>query len=151
MEIKEKLPLVFGVPDASFFKTFKEKKVFVAELRPSLDGMNVVSKEFIKIGVVPVVICDNMMAFCMQRGLVTAVHIFSRNSDNNKGVCQTGSLIAALCARVHNIPVYMHVSHSDLSEDPDLLKIGKESVTVKGIRTYAPLLEDVPLTLVEMG
>lgn len=153
MEIKEKIPLVFGVPDASFYasfhETFKEKKVFVAELRPGLEGMNIVSKEFLKMGIVPVVICDNMMAFCMQRGLVGEVHIFSSSRDNKKGSCRTGSLVAALCARMHNIPVYMHASQSKVSKGFDLTKIGNDSVTIQGIRTYAPLLEEVPLSLVK--
>ena len=148
-QIKEKIPLVFGVPDALFFEAFKEKKVFVAELRPGLEGMKIVSKEFLKIGVVPVIICDNMMAFCMQRGLVGAVHIFSSGVDKEKGSCRTGSLIAALCASVHNIPVYMHASQSKGSKGFDLTKIGNESVTIPGIRTYAPLLEEVPLSLVK--
>ena len=168
MEIKEKIPLVFGVPDASFFEAFKEKKVFVAELRPGLEGMKIVSKEFLKIGVVPVIICDNMMAFCMQRGLVEAVHIFSSGADKGKGSCRTGSLIAALCASLHNIPVYMHpvrnphksllnvsngvhASQSKGSKGFDLTKIGNDSVTIPGIRTYAPLLEEVPLSLVKVG
>jgi methylthioribose-1-phosphate isomerase len=149
MEIKDKIPLVFGVPDISFFEAFKEKEVFVAELRPGLEGMRIVSREFLKTGVVPVIICDNMMAFCMQRGLVRDVHIFSSSIDKEKGICRTGSLIAALCARMHNIPVYMHASQSKMSKGSDLTKIGNDSVTIQGIRTYAPLLEEVPLSLVK--
>ncbi len=168
MEIKDKIPLVFGAPDGSFFETFKEKKVFVAELRPGLEGMRIVSKEFLKIGVVPVIICDNMMAFCMQRGLVGEVHIFSSSIDKEKGICRTGSLVAALCARMHNIPVYMHpvrnphksllnvsngvhAPQSKALKGLDLTKIGNDSVTIQGIRTYAPLLEEVPLSLIETG
>jgi len=155
MEINEKIPLVFGVPDASFYasfhEAFKEKKVFVAELRPGLEGMKVVSKEFLKMGVVPVVICDNMMAFCMQRGLVRDAHIFSNSRDNEKGSCRTGSLIAALCAALHHIPVYMHASQNKAPKGFDLTKIGNDSVTIQGLRTYAPLLEDVPLSLIKKG
>jgi len=168
MEIKEKIPLVFGVPGASFYKTFKEKNVFVAELRPGLEGLKVVSRGFLKVGVVPVVICDNMMAFCMQRGLVGEVHIFSNSVDTGKGICRTGSLIAALCAQIHHIPVYMHpvrnphrsllnvsdgarASQSKPPKGPDMTKIGNDNVTIQGIRQYAPLWEEVPLSLTETG
>lgn len=157
MEIKDKIPLVFGMPDASFFETFKEKKVFVAELRPGLEGMKIVSKEFLKMGVVPVIICDNMMAFCMQRGLVRDVHIFSSSIDKEKGLCRTGSLVAALCAQMHHIPVYMHPVRNphksllNVSNKADLSKISGMRVTNAGIRQYAPLSEEVPLSLTETG
>ena len=41
---KGKIPLIFGVPDPSFFERFGAKKAFVAELRPGLEGAKVVAR-----------------------------------------------------------------------------------------------------------
>ncbi|MBI5873831.1 MAG: hypothetical protein HZB36_06795 [Candidatus Omnitrophica bacterium] len=147
MQINGKLPLIFGVPDRAFFEKFGEKKVFVAELRPGLEGMQAVSKGLLKKKITPVVICDNMMAFCMRQGLVSGVHIFYKNLNKDNAVCRTGSLIAALCAKEHNIPVYIHKAAVAKVKISDLRKIGGRLVTNADLKTYCPVFEDVPLEL----
>jgi methylthioribose-1-phosphate isomerase len=149
MLIKERIPLIFGVPQEAFYAGLRAKKAFVAELRPGLEGMKDVAKELSRHGVQPVVICDNMMAFCMERKLVSAVHVFSQGRKNDVALCRTGSLIAALCARAHRIQVVLHdgVMPREAKID-DLLKIGGMKVTSSKIQTYVPLLEEVPMNLV---
>ncbi len=149
MLVKEQIPLIFGVPQDDFYAQLKAKKVFVAELRPALEGMKDVAKELIGRGVQPVVICDNMMAFCMERKLVSVVHIFAQDRKNDVVLCRTGSLIAALCARAHRIPVVLHDGAKPrVAKSADLLKIGGLKVTSSRIKTYVPLLEEVPMGLV---
>lgn len=148
MLIKNKLPLIFGVPESAFLKSFKEKKAFVAELRPGLEGMRTVAKEMLKNKITPVVICDNMMAFCMRQGLVRDAHIFYKSLKKDAALCRTGSLAAALCAKAHNIPVYLHPSDKKKVKGADLKEINGRSVTVASLKTYAPLFEDVALTFV---
>lgn len=147
MQISEKLPLIFGVPDSGFFEDFREKKAFVAELRPGLEGMQAVSKGLLKKKITPVVICDNMMAFCMRQGLVSGVHIFYKNLNKDNAVCRAGSLIAALCAKEHNIPVHIHKAAATKVKISDLTRIGGRRVTNADIKTYVPVFEDVPLEL----
>ncbi len=147
MRIDEKLSLVFGVPEASFFKTFKEKKVFVSELRPCLEGMRLVTKGMLKNKITPVVICDSMMAFCMKAGLVKEVHIFYRRLEGETAFCRTGTMIAALCARLHGINCFLHKEGMNKASVCDLRKIGNKSVTISSIKTYVPDIEELPLAL----
>lgn len=149
MLIKGRIPLIFGVPQEAFYAGFKAKKAFVAELRPALEGMKDVAKELLRRRIQPVVICDNMMAFCMERKLVSAVHIFSQGRKNDVALCRTGSLIAALCAHAHRIQVVLHDGVMPReAKIADLLKIGGIKVTSSKIQTYVPLLEEVPMNLV---
>ncbi len=148
MQINSKLPLIFGVPDKDFFKNLGDKQVFVSELRPGLEGMQAVSKECLKNKIEPVVICDNMMAFCMKSNLVKEVHIFSSHIENESAVCRTGSLIAALCAKAHGLPCILHTQSVKKAKRADLRKIGNSSVTLASIKTYVPETEEVSLRLV---
>lgn len=148
MDIHNKLPLIFGVPESSFYDGIKEKMVFVAELRPALEGAKVVAKELLKRGIQPVIICDNMLAFCMKRGLVKEVDIFYTALNKKGSLCRTGSLIAALCAKIHRIPVFLYKSGWILQKRPvSILKIGAKKVTSQDLKNYVPLLEEVPLEL----
>jgi methylthioribose-1-phosphate isomerase len=149
MLIKQPIPLIFGVPQDGFYGDLKVKKTFVAELRPGLEGMTDVAKELLRRRIQPVVICDSMMAFCMERKLVSAVHIFSQGRRNDVALCRTGSLAAALCARAHRIPVVLHDGAMPReSRAADLLKIAGMKVTSSKINTYVPLLEEVPMGLI---
>ncbi len=148
MQIKQKMPLIFGVPDAAFFDGLESKMVFVAELRPGLDGMTIVSKELLKRNIVPVVICDNMMAFCMRQGLVSNVNIFSSGFSKGKAICRAGSLIAALVGKMHNVPVFLSKGKKIKGKKGDLLKIAGKRVTSGNIKTYVPVTEEVSLELV---
>lgn len=150
MDIKEKISLIFGVPCDAFFDSFASKKAFVAELRPGLEGMKKVSQNFLKRGVQPVVICDNMLAFCMKRGLVKDVHIFYNALNEKTALCRTGSLIAALCAKMHDIAIYLYPSAALAKKSPSLLKIDGLKVASSDIKTYVPMLEEVPLKLVKI-
>ena len=149
MQINKKIPLIFGVPDASFYNSLNEKKVFVAELRPGLEGMKIVASRLLEKHIQPVIICDNMMAFCMQRGFVKKVFIFSQTGAQKKNICRTGSLIAALAAKKHKIPVYLFKTKAVLLKASSLLKINGQKVTSAHIKTYVPLLEEVPGALVK--
>ncbi|HAJ56436.1 MAG TPA: hypothetical protein DCL35_01555 [Candidatus Omnitrophica bacterium] len=150
MQINKKLQLIFGIPDNAFIAGFNEKEAFVAELRPALEGMKAVSKDLLKRNITPVVICDNMMAFCMKEGLVSTVHIFYSSMAKMSCVCRTGSMAAALCARAHGVPVYLHPSKKVKAGKPDLTKIGGMRVTNADIKTYVPLTEEVPLELANL-
>jgi methylthioribose-1-phosphate isomerase len=139
--------LIFGVPGKKFFRGFSEGQAFVAELRPGLEGMKRTAAALLKKNVGPVIICDNMMAFCMERGLISRVHIFYQSISKKTAVCRAGSLIAALCARFHGIPVEAHRAAA-VKKAPSLLKISGQSVTSGRIKTYVPLVEAVPLEYV---
>lgn len=148
MPIK-KIPLIFGVPPKSFYARISEKKAFVAELRPGLEGMQIVAGELLKNHIRPVIICDNMLAFCMKQGLVKEAHIFCEGLSKRSGLCRTGSLIAALCAKAHHVPVFLHQGRVAGRKPSSLLKMAGMKVTSTDIKTYVPFFEEVPLTLVK--
>lgn len=148
MRVDKKIPLIFGVPDKGFYKGLKGKEVFVAELRPDIEGIKVVGPALLEAGIQPVIICDNMMAFCLGRGLVSGVHIFYEKKEEQGAVCRVGSLIAALCAKTHQVPVYLHKGPALRKKASSLLKIDGVSVTSGKIKTYVPLAERVPLAYV---
>jgi methylthioribose-1-phosphate isomerase len=148
MHVKDKIPLIFGSPEDSFFNRLEAGMVFVAELRPELTGMKVVAEKLLKKNIQPVVICDNMMAFCMSRGLVGEVNLFAAQIRENVSLCRTGSLIAALSAKIHNIPVYLYKSALVSLAVSSLLEIDGINVTGQDIKTYSPVFEEVPLELI---
>jgi len=148
VHVHKPLPLVYGVPQKSFYKDFRPTMAFVAELRPGLEGTRVVAKELLRRHVQPVVICDNMMAHCMERGLVNDVHIFYGRLTKKKAVCRTGSLIAVLCALKHQIPAHLHRGRTGRAKG-SLLMLGGRKVAPRGIKTFAPPTEDVPLIYVD--
>lgn len=146
----QKKPLIFGCPTNEFYNDLKAQEAFVAELRPGLEGMKQVSKSLLERGIKPVVICDNMMAFCMERGLVSEVYIFSEKGNPHAAVCRTGSLIAAICARQHRVPVILHKTKAlPAAKKADLLTIGGVKVASAKAKTYVPVTEAVPLDLVD--
>lgn len=149
MDIKEKIPLIFGVPCNSFFDGFHAKKVFVAELRPGLEGARNVCESLLQRDIEPIVICDNMLGFCMKQGLVEDVYIFYNALNNETAECRTGSLIAALCAKTHGITTHLFPSAPLPKKSSSLLRIGGLKVASCDIKTYVPLLEEVPLELVD--
>ncbi len=151
VEITDSLPLVFGTPSMMFFDRFREKRAFVAELRPGLEGMKIVAKELLKRRIEPVIICDNMMAYCMKEGLVRDVHIFYYALNKTMALCRTGSLVATLCAREHGIPVYLYPSMPLWPKAGGLTHIGGKKVTHRSVKTYAPLFEEVALQQIRMS
>jgi translation initiation factor 2B subunit (eIF-2B alpha/beta/delta family) len=144
MDVKEKIPLVFGVPGKKFFDHFSAPEAFVAELRPGLEGIKKTAAGLLKKGIQPVIICDNMMAFCMERGRVERVIIFASSISKKSARCRTGSLIAALCAKAHGIPVVVYRS-APLKKAGSLLKIAGQPVTSGRMKTFVPTDELVPL------
>jgi len=148
VHVDKPLPLIYGVPHKGFYKDFKPTMAFVAELRPGLGGTKVVAKELLRLRIQPVIICDNMMAHCMERGLVSSVHLFYSRLTKKKAVCRTGSLIAAICALKRQIPMQLHRGKAGTSKG-SLLKIDGKKVTVQGIKTFVPPTEDVPLIYVD--
>lgn len=176
MHRKKKIPLVFGVPQASFFETFEGEELFVAELRPGLEGARAVARRCLKRGLRPIIICDNMLAYCMKEGLVSQVFIFYDRMGRQAALCRCGSMIAAVCAKLHNIPVFLypasqktpglpgdksstgchcmaspgdfHPSQRTARRASSLAKIAGVRVTSDSIKTYVPLQEEVPLSFI---
>lgn len=148
MRVEKKIPLVFGVPGASFFDGVSSGEVFVAELRPALEGAKRAARACLRRGIRPVVICDNMLAHCMKSGLVSEACIFCHQLGKEVVRAHCGALAAAICARFHKIPVRFFPAAARPQRAP-LDKIGGVGVTLKTIKTYVPLEDIVPLSFAD--
>lgn len=92
--------------------------VFSDETRPLLQGSRITAFELQKAGIPVTVICDNMAATVMARGLVDAVIVGAdRIAANGDTANKIGTYGVAVLAKAHNIPFYVAAPSStfDLS------------------------------------
>lgn len=119
-------------------------KVFADETRPLLQGARLTSWELSKAGVDTTLICDNMAATVMKKGLIDAIVVgCDRMASNGDGANKIGTYGLAILAREFNIPFYMFLPTStiDLSistgEDIEIeLRNGEE---IKSMWYAAPM------------
>ena len=82
--------------------------VFADETRPLLQGARITTFELQKAGIPVTLICDNMAATVMARGLVEAVIVGAdRIAANGDTANKIGTYGVALLAKAHNIPFYV--------------------------------------------
>lgn len=92
--------------------------VFSDETRPLLQGARITAFELQKAGIPVTLICDNMAATVMARGLVDAVIVGAdRIAANGDTANKIGTYGVAVLAKAHNIPFYVAAPSStfDLS------------------------------------
>ncbi|NLD99915.1 MAG: S-methyl-5-thioribose-1-phosphate isomerase, partial [Fibrobacter sp.] len=96
----------------------KQFRVYADETRPLLQGARITAFELQKAGIPVTLICDNMAATVMARGLVDAVIVGAdRITANGDTANKIGTYGVALLAKAHNIPFYVAAPFStfDLS------------------------------------
>jgi methylthioribose-1-phosphate isomerase len=82
--------------------------VYSDETRPLLQGSRITAFELQKAGIPVTVICDNMAATVMARGLIDAVIVGAdRITANGDTANKIGTYGVALLAKAHNIPFYV--------------------------------------------
>lgn len=92
--------------------------VFSDETRPLLQGARITAFELSSAGIPVTVICDNMAATVMARGMVQAVIVGAdRIAANGDTANKIGTYGVALLAQAHNLPFYVAAPSStfDLS------------------------------------
>ncbi len=119
---------------------------YVDETRPLLQGARLTAYELQKAGLEPTLICDNMAAYVMSRGLVNAVFIGAdRIAANGDTANKIGSLSLAVNAKHFGVPFYVFAPRSTFDpkcktgEDiPIELRDGSEISTLHFERPVAP-------------
>ncbi|MFH1504551.1 MAG: S-methyl-5-thioribose-1-phosphate isomerase [Candidatus Omnitrophota bacterium] len=99
-------------------KIYKDIKVFVDETRPLLQGARLTAWELMKNKVSCTLICDNMAAYHMQKGLIDKIFVGAdRIAANGDAANKIGTYSLAVLARYHKIPFYVTAPFStfDLS------------------------------------
>ena len=83
-------------------------KVFVDETRPLLQGARLTAFELLEAGIDMTLICDNMSASVMRKGLVNAVFVgCDRVAANGDVANKIGTSMVAISAKRYGIPFYV--------------------------------------------
>jgi methylthioribose-1-phosphate isomerase len=137
--------------------------VYADETRPLLQGSRITAFELRNAGIPVTLICDNMAATVMARGLVEAVIVGAdRIAANGDTANKIGTYGVALLAKAHHIPFYVAAPGStfDLSipsgkeipiEERDPVEItrgfGKQTAP-DGIDVFNPAFDVTPNHLI---
>ena len=141
----------------------KKIKVYSDETRPLLQGARLTSWELQQNGVDVTLICDNMAAVVMHKGLIDAVIVGSdRIAANGDVANKIGTYTVALLAQHHGIPFYVAAPTSTV--DPslasgDLIPIVERDgdevagfngfrTAPEGVKTFNPAFDVTPHGLV---
>jgi len=137
--------------------------VYADETRPLLQGARITAFELQQAGIPVTLICDNMAASVMAKGLIDAVIVGAdRITANGDTANKIGTYGVALCAKAHGIPFYVAAPSStfDLTlstgdsipiEERDAEEItcgfGKRTAPV-GVQVYNPAFDVTPAALI---
>lgn len=131
--------------------------VFADETRPLLQGARLTAFELCSSGVDVTLICDNMSANVMSKGLVQAVFVgCDRVAANGDTANKIGTSVVAAVAKYYGVPVYICAPTSTIDmETPTGAEITieerpaheitdmwyKESMAPEGIKVYNPAFD----------
>lgn len=138
-------------------------KVYADETRPLLQGARLTTWELSRAGVDVTLICDNMAAMVMKKGIINAVIVgCDRVAANGDTANKIGTYGLAVLARAHNIPFYIAgpTSTIDLEtltgEDIPIEERHQDEVTCafgkrtapEGIKVFNPAFDVTPHELI---
>lgn len=153
--MKKRTILIHGVPNREFYdKLILRKdvgKIYVTEFRPALLGAKLVCKELLKRKLTPILVCDNMVGFCLEKRIINEVNIFFKSQAKDGAFCFVGSLIYAICAKNNRVKVFLHKAEAikKAFKPNEVLEFCGKRVAVTGVQGYVPLWEKVPLELIK--
>lgn len=138
-------------------------KVFADETRPLLQGARLTSWELMQSGVDVTLICDNMAAVVMSKGLIDAVIVgCDRVAANGDTANKIGTYGLAVLAKAHNIPFYIAGPTSTIDMDTPSGKeipieerkaeeitcgMGRRTAPI-GVKTFNPAFDVTPNELI---
>lgn len=141
----------------------KKIKVYADETRPLLQGSRLTTWELLKEEIPVTLICDNMAAHCMAKGMIDLVIVGAdRIAANGDTANKIGTYSVALAAKAHNLPFYVAAPTStidfSLSEggkipieerDPDEIRFcGKNQTAPADVNVYNPAFDITPTKLI---
>lgn len=132
-------------------------KVFADETRPLLQGARLTSFELYSSGVDVTLICDNMSASVMSKGLVQAVFVgCDRVAANGDTANKIGTSVVAAVAKYYGVPVYICAPTSTIDmntptgadicieqrPDTEVTEMWyKERMAPEGVKVYNPAFD----------
>ena len=153
----------YGTALAPVYVAFRQGikcRVYADETRPVLQGARLTAFELHRAGVDTTLICDNMAAVVMSKGLVDIVFVgCDRVAKNGDTANKIGTLGVAILAKNFGIPFYVCAPFStidDATATGDGIKIEerdgaeitdlwyKEKMAPAGIKTFNPAFDVTP-------
>ncbi len=121
-------------------------RLVLTEGRPLLTGARCTAPALLQKGYHPTLISDNMVAYCMWKGMVDAAVICYWTAEATGLVCPTGALGIAMCAAYHHIPTYALPALDDapVTTADDLFSFLGQRVAAEQVEALVP-----PTDLVE--
>ncbi|MFZ5801243.1 MAG: hypothetical protein ACOY3D_07735 [Candidatus Omnitrophota bacterium] len=156
--MSNKYLLIHGLFTDDFYRKVTKRKglsgVLVLEGRPRLEGAKETCKKLLQNRLTPTLLCDNMAGFCFYREMVKEVHLAAQEIHKTATVCKIGSLVLAVAAKYHKVPVFMHESSRKIESHckaREIFHFAGVHVAPLGIKAYTALTEEVPLYYFERG
>ena len=141
----------------------KNIKVYADETRPLLQGSRLTTWELLKEKIPVTLICDNMAAHCMAKGMIDLVIVGAdRIAANGDTANKIGTYSVALAAKAHNLPFYVAAPTSTIDfsladgsmipieeRDPDEVRFfGEKRTAPEKVAVYNPAFDVTPATLI---
>ncbi len=141
----------------------KNIKVYADETRPLLQGSRLTTWELLKEEIPVTLICDNMAAHCMAKGMIDLVIVGAdRIAANGDTANKIGTYSVALAAKAHNLPFYVAAPTATIDfsladgsaipieeRNPDEVRFFGESRTAPAkVEVYNPAFDVTPTTLI---
>ena len=152
----------YGTALGVLFEAKRQKKhikVYADETRPLLQGARLTAWELMHEGIDTTLICDNMAASLMQKGLIDKVFVgadrIARNGDTANKI---GTYSVAILAKHHAIPFYVvaPLSTFDLNiatgreipieerDGDEVRAIGAKFIAPRNVKVYNPAFDVTP-------
>ncbi|MDP1852999.1 MAG: S-methyl-5-thioribose-1-phosphate isomerase [Candidatus Omnitrophota bacterium] len=141
----------------------KKFKVYSSETRPLLQGARLTTWELLQEGIDVTLICDNMAASLMEKGLIGKVFVGAdRIAANGDTANKIGTYSLAVLAHYHKIPFYVVAPKSSFdlkiksgrdipieerSED-EVVEIYGKRIAPIGVKVYNPAFDVTPHGLI---
>lgn len=156
----------FGTALGVFYQAKNEGKkfrVYSCETRPLLQGARLTTWELMQEGIDVTLICDNMAASLMERGLVDKVFVGAdRIAVNGDTANKIGTYNLAVLANYHKIPFYVVAPKStfDLTiksgsgipieqrPDEEVTLVNSRRIAPIGVKVYNPAFDITPHSLI---
>ena len=134
-------------------------RVYVDETRPLLQGARLTAWELTNNKIDAILICDNMAASLMQKGIIKKVIVGAdRVARNGDAANKIGTYGVAVLAKHHGIPFYIAVPYSSFDmalkdgaaipieerSEEELKKIGEKQIAPDAVHTYNPAFDVTP-------
>ncbi|MEA1924050.1 MAG: S-methyl-5-thioribose-1-phosphate isomerase [Pseudomonadota bacterium] len=141
----------------------KDVKVYADETRPLLQGSRLTTWELLKEKIPVTLICDNMAAHCMAKGMIDLVIVGAdRIAANGDTANKIGTYSVALAAKAHNLPFYVAAPTSTIDfslaegsaipieeRDPDEVRFfGEKQTAPAEVAVYNPAFDVTPAALI---